>query len=327
MSNNKQSGFYYHFELLVQGINTKNTQETIFNAFKKLENRVASLEYTNRNLETSLVNKKKVISKHEEESEIAIRKYYEVCDRLNSVNAENNILKETNKEYEEEITLMQSNVIDKEALINELKEASVNSIMDDFKSGGEISDYILEILYPKLCKENKTLKENVKSAQEFAVQTRIYHVEKCDKLEEENKNFKQKVKDLDMKILNESLNKASWHNTYEADIQALKGNLQCIDNMNKNLKEENNRLAQFILNKELKFMHFDKVKEENEKLKQEIKDARDFKTIALHDFYIVQEENEKLKQDLKISDNTLKLLLNTKISGVSLGEFILKHTS
>lgn len=86
-----------------------------------------------------------------------------------------------------------------------------------------------------LVKENEKLKSNLLNNEEaFRIATR--------EIVAENEKLKQKVKDLDMKILTESLNKASWHNTYEADIQALKSNLQCTDDMNKILNESLRRL-------------------------------------------------------------------------------------
>jgi len=148
---------------------------------------------------------------------------------------------------EEEIKLMQSNVIDKDALFIEVKEASLNSIMDDFKSGGEISDYILKTLYPKLYEENETLKEQrdyYKLGHDNSHKVNEKLRGEVSNLKHENEKLVEKIKDLDMKFLTESSYKVSCCNKYKADILALKGNLYSTDEINKSLKEENEKLKQ-----------------------------------------------------------------------------------
>jgi hypothetical protein len=240
--------------------------------------------------------------------------------------------KKTISSLEEEIKLMQSNVIDKDVLFEEVREASLNSIMDDFKSGGEISDYILEILYPKLCEENKTLKETNKNLLEISKGYQEELAQQSNYIGELKEYIEDSVHDL--QYYKEKYSKI------KAKVNTIYGNSQILGDISleetSNLKKENEKLKmdksqlnlrvhyleERICDNSLKSSEENQILiEENKKLKQEVKSAQEF-AIQTRVYHV--EENEKLKQKIHEAFNRLTLYVIDRRTSSVISSHIIK---
>lgn len=202
MSNNKKD-FYHLFQKLQEGINTEKVQQGLLYEYNRLVE-------INKNLTDEI-------------KELNSYEYYDIKDGIiKQLTDENETLKETNKNLLE--------------ISEQYKQEN-----DKLKERIEYLETDKEFLQAALRLEkyeNEKLNRETYSIKDL----NFVLVSDLNIFKEENDKLKQKVKDLDMKLLTEFLNKAMWHNTYEADIQALKGNLEYTKETNKSLKEENKKL-------------------------------------------------------------------------------------
>ncbi len=245
MSNNKQSRIYQCVRLLSQGVNNLDIQNTIINAYEKVVRKNDALKEHIEEMILDLQDKKKIISNLEDEiseQNNNWNRYKELVLTYANLDYKLKVLSRWYKNLEEENkTLKETNIN-----LLEISKGYQEELAQQSNYIGELKEYIEDSAQDLQHYKEKysKLKTKVNAIYGNSLVLGDISLEEASNPKQENEKLKQKIKDLDMKILKESLNKAMWHNTYEADIQALKGNLDCTDEMNTKLKEENEKLKQ-----------------------------------------------------------------------------------